>query len=118
MTLLQIAQAKLRKPTSVASVAINGGSRTVVISQACRLPMRNPMTSVPTMAVVNTGRPINASPPRMRSGANSNNNVAQIVPLKQMTEPDERSIPPAIITTAEPSAKMPNSDVCRMISRA
>ena len=58
------------------------------------------------------------SPPRMRSGANSNSSVAQIVPLKQITEPDERSIPPAMITTAEPSAKMPNSDVCRMISRA
>ena len=44
--------------------------------------------------------------------------MAQIVPLKQITEPDERSIPPAIITRAEPSAKMPRSDVCRIISRA
>ena len=46
----------------------------------------------------------------------SSSKVAQIVPLKQITEPDDKSIPPAIMTIADPSEKIPRSDVCRAIS--
>ena len=63
-----MAQAKLLRPTSVASVAMNGGSRTTVISQACRLPIKNPMISVPTIAAAMTGNPISTSPPHAIGG--------------------------------------------------
>ncbi len=51
-------------------------------------------------------------------GASSNMSVAHVVPLKAIIEPLERSMPPAMITTAAPKAKMPNRAVWRAMSTA
>ena len=43
---------------------------------------------------------------------------AHMAPLKAITAPLDRSMPPEMITMAAPSANTPNSDVCRAISWA
>ena len=48
-------------------------------------------------------------------GASMTMMLAQKLPLNAITEPQERSIPPEIMTMAAPSAKMPNMAVCRRI---
>ncbi len=116
VTFSQMARAKLRRPTSVASVATKGGRPITVISQACRLPIRSPTTIVPTIAIATMGKSIETSRLWICSGARIKSKVAQIVPLKQITEPDDKSIPPAIMTIADPSEKIPRNEVCRAIS--
>ena len=44
--------------------------------------------------------------------------MAQTVPLKAITEPLDRSMPPAMMTTAAPRAKMPSNAVCRRMLTA
>ena len=109
-----MARAKLRSPTSVASVATKGGRPTTVISQACRLPIESRRTGCPRWP--GDDRQVDRRVAALHLlGARIKASVAQMVPLKQITEPDDRSMPPAMITIAEPSAKMPSSDVCRAI---
>ena len=97
----------LRNPTKVPKVAINGGNRTIAISQVCRVPTRKPTASVPRIARMMTPVPtgcelLNAS------GFSRIMSVAHTVPPKAIIEPADRSIPPAMITIAEPSETIPS----------
>ena len=100
-----MARAKLRRPTSVASVATNGGRRIDVISQVCSVPTRKPdenaaadraaaTPSVPTVTSAFIGRL-----------GEQHHDQAQVVALKATIEPAERSMPPAMITTAAPEGE-------------
>ena len=117
MTFSTIARPRLRSPTSVANVATKAGSPTTVISQACKLPTRKPTTSVAAMA---SSDHAGADVARLacRSGSATSITVAQVVPAKAIIEPVDRSMPPAMITTALPRAKMPSITVCRRMSTA
>ena len=108
-------RAKLRRPTSVARVAMNGGKRTAVISQVWSVPTRNPVTRA-----ASTPTPTTAGPTALNAmisfGASASIVVAAIVPDSAIIEPDERSIPPAMITTVAPRAKIPRRAVLRRMS--
>jgi len=112
-----IARAKLRSPTSVASVATKGGSRIAVISQVWSVPTSRPERRAAAIAAAIPAGPTVTS--RRSSGAEQSVSTrAQVVALKATMEPAERSMPPAMITTAEPRAMMPSSAVFRrMMSR-
>ena len=109
------ARAKLRSPTSVARVAINGGRRTAVISQVWSVPTRKPVKRA-----ARTPTPTTAGPTGLNAmisfGARASIVVAAIVPESAIIEPDERSIPPAMMTTVAPRAKIPSSAVLRRMS--
>src|SRR5262245_32427720 len=107
-----IARAKLRRPTSVASVATNGGKRMEVISQAWSVPTRKPEASAAAMA--QTQPSVLTVTRRLSLGsANKTMTRAQVVALKATMEPAERSMPPEMMTTAAPSAMMPSKTVLR-----
>src|SRR5262245_53891182 len=109
-----IARAKLRSPTSVANVATNGGSRIDVISHVCSVPTRKPARMPPLTAQVTPSRPTVSS--RWSDGSANNTKMsAHVVALNAIIDPDERSIPPAMITTAAPKATIPSSTVLRRI---
>ena len=114
--LSQRALAKLRSPTSVASVAMKGGRRTDVISQAWRVPTRKPTRRLAAAATATTAGPTGLNP-IIWAGASASMVVAQTVPDSAIIDPAERSIPPLMITTVAPSAKMPSSAVLRSTSR-
>ncbi len=91
---------------------MNGGSRTTAISQACSVPTSNPTTSVPRIASTITPVPSGVAF-SIACGLSSTMNVAQIVPLKAIIDPADKSMPPEMITTAAPSEKIPNIEVSR-----
>ncbi len=76
------------------SVAMNAGSRTTTTSSAFRTPAASPTASAtPALAASGQPRATNRSP--------------ATTPVSAMTAPGERSMPPAMITTAAPMAAMP-----------
>ena len=114
--LSQSALAKLRRPTSVARVAMKGGRRIDVISQVWSVPTRNPTSRLAMQAIITMSGPTGFIPIICR-GANASMVVAQVVPESAIIEPAERSMPPAMITTVAPRAKMPRRAVLRAMSR-
>ena len=114
--LSQTALAKLRRPTSVASVAMKGGRRTTVISHACNVPTKKPVKRLARTATSTTTEPtgLNAI---ISAGANASMVTEQTVPDNAIMEPLERSMPPAMMTTAAPSEKIPSIALLRAISR-
>ena len=110
------ARPKLRRPTKVASVAMNGGSPMAVISHACNVPIMTPTINVPPIdkSIVDVPKLPAAKP----SGSSVIINEPNTVALSAMTEPLERSMPPEMMITALPSAKKPNKTVFRRISSA
>ena len=81
-----------------------------VINQACRLPTMNAAPIVPAndAAKIQRGRSVMIGVPRASTGANAYATEANTVPLNAIIEPADRSIPPEIMTTAAPRARMPN----------
>jgi len=108
---------RVPKTSTVASVATNGGRRTTVMSQAWKLPISRPTTSVPRIARAIT-QPAISRDSRTSSGANSAMSIAQTEPLKAITEPLDKSMPPEMITMADPSAKIPSMAVWRRMFTA
>ena len=97
----------------MASVATNGGRRIDVISQVCSVPTRKPDRIAAANAAARR-RVVPTVTSRLSVGsANSTMIRAQVVALKATIDPAERSMPPAMITTAAPRAMMPSSAVLR-----
>ena len=95
---------------------MNGGSRIDVISQVWSVPTSRPEAMAPPMAAAIPSGPTVTS--RLSPGSEQTIRIRpQVVALKATIEPAERSMPPAMITTAAPRAMMPKSAVFRrMIS--
>jgi hypothetical protein len=85
---------------------MKGGKPIEVISQAWSVPIKSPTTRVPRIAMEET-QSGSGSAFFISCGARTTMMVAQTAPLKAIVEPAERSIPPAMITTVAPKAKMP-----------
>ena len=94
---------------------MKGGSRTAVISQAWSVPTRNPLSRAAATPAATTRGPTGLNP-IISFGASASIVVAHTVPESAIIEPEERSIPPAMITTVAPRAKIPNSAVLRAMS--
>ena len=95
---------------------MNGGSRTAVISHAWSVPTRNPTSRLARQPATTATAPTGLNP-IIWAGASASIVVAQAVPESAIIEPAERSIPPAMITTVAPKAKMPSRAVLRAMSR-
>ena len=100
----------------MASVAMKGGRRIAVISQVWRVPTRKPARRLAAIATATTAGPTGLNP-SIACGESASIVVAQTVPESAIIDPADRSMPPAMITTVAPSAKMPSSAVLRAMSR-
>ena len=107
---------KLRRPTKVARVAMNGGRPTQVINHACKVPTIAPESRVPINAM--TTAQVASSPARKPAGSSTIRSEPNTVALIAITEPLDRSIPPEMMMTAAPSAKNPSKTELRIISSA
>ena len=95
---------------------MNGGSRTAVISQVWSVPTRNPASRLARQPAATTAPPTGLKP-TISAGASASIVEAHTVVERAIIDPAERSMPPAMITTAAPSAKMPSRAVLRAMSR-
>ena len=98
----------LRRPAIVARVAMNGGIRSPLIMRACTRPIVSPMSRVRPIASATIGTD-GGGPllPPVRS--HSVKSLALTTDESATTAPVDRSIPPAMITTAAPTASTPKS---------
>ena len=115
-----ISRAMLRRPTSVASVATNGGSRTAVISHACSAPIASATSSVASVAQASVPpeRVDVSGPSSLPIEVMTQQTEANTVAENAITDPEDRSMPPAMMTAPAPSAKMPRIDALRITSWA
>ncbi len=96
--------ARLRSPAIVASVAMNGGRWNRLIIRACIIPTARPIRSVSATAATTTAIDgDDAEAP----GSHAVTSLALTTDARATTAPTERSMPPAMITTAAPIASTP-----------
>ena len=101
-------RARLRRPAIVASVAMNGGSRSWLIISACnksdRQAQEQGQRDRQRRSAASTE--VAADVPSWSQAVNS---LALTIDDSATTEPTDRSMPPAMITTAAPTDSTPNS---------
>ena len=95
---------------------MNGGRPIDVMSHEWSVPTRKPASKLAAQATATTAGPTGLKP-IISTGARASMVVAQTVPERAIMDPADRSMPPAMMTTVAPNAKMPSSAVLRAMSR-